>query len=241
MVQLCQIVYKNHVIKFQLERRTRKTLEISVYPDMTVKVIAPVDSLMQVIIEKVERKAVWILGQIRFFERFHPKHPERCYLAGESHLYLGREYRLKLVSSMQKQVKLSRGYLCVETHSPGRPDVTQYILEQWYLKQARIKFSERLDMCLKAFSNQEQFQPKNIIVRQLSNRWGSMTEARNLVLNRQLIKSPIECIDYVIIHELCHLRHRNHDRNFYQLLHKIMPDWQKQKNRLENLMVNFAS
>lgn len=235
MSQLQQFSYGSNRIEFYIERRSRKTLEISVYPDMSVKVIAPINALLEAILERVKKRAAWILKQIRFFEQFHPKRPERCYLSGESHLYLGREYRLKVMPSIQKQVKLSRGQLLVESHSPDRPDITRYILEKWYFDCAKAKLLERLECCLAIFPDKDFFKPRGVIVRQLSNRWGSMTKKGNLVLNRQLIKAPLECIDYVIIHELCHLHYRDHNRDFYDFLEKTMPDWQKHKMKLEKV------
>lgn len=232
-----QITHGNRTINFCLERRQRKTLEISVYPDLSIKVIAPMHAVFEAILEKVKKRAVWILRQINFFEQFYPKRTMRYYLSGESHLYLGREYRLKVIQGLQKKVTLARGQLFVETHSPKRTDVTHYVLEKWYLESAKTKFIERLEYCLRYFPNKTKFKPKSIIVRQLSNRWGSMTKAGNLVLNRQLIKVPTPCIDYVIIHELCHMRYPDHSRDFYEFLSKMLPDWKKYKMKLEKMML----
>jgi hypothetical protein len=231
-----QVEYGTHTIPFTLERRARKTLEISVYPDMKVEVIAPLNAALDGIMQKVKKRARWILRQIRFFEQFHPKRPERCYLSGETHLYLGRQYRLKVIPHVQRDVKLSRGQLLVQTHHPNRPAVTRDIVEDWYFERAKQKLIERVEHCLGHFQDKEQFEPKGILIRQLSQRWGSMTPAGNLVLNRQLIKAPLPSIDYVIIHELCHLQHADHSRDFYHLLGRIMPDWEKHKMRLERMV-----
>lgn len=230
-----QIIYGQSTINFSLDRRPRKTLEISVYPDMSVKVIAPFDAAFGLIKQKVTKRASWILKQICFFEKFHPKRSKRCYLSGETHLYLGKEYRLKVVADLRKSVALSREIITLKTHSPDRPDITRHILERWYFEGAKLILNERVNHCLKAFPNPEIFSPKQIIIRQLNNRWGSMTKARNLVLNRELIKASISSIDYVITHELCHRQHPNHSRSFYELLIKIMPNWKKRKIQLERL------
>ena len=231
-----QIIYGQSTINFSLNRRPRKTLEISVYPDMSVKVVAPLDATLGLIKQRVVRRASWIFKQICFFEKFHPKRPKRCYLSGETHLYLGKAYRLKVVADLRKSVALSRGIITVKTHSPDRPDITRHILERWYLECAKLILNERVHHCLKVFSNKEIFSPKKIIIRQLNNRWGSMTKAGNLVLNRELIKAPISSIDYVITHELCHKQHSDHSRSFYELLAKTMPNWEKRKMQLEHLV-----
>ena len=168
-------------------------------------------------------------------KKFHPRRPKRCYLSGETHLYLGKEYRLKVVADLRKSVVLSRGIIIIKTHSPDRPDITRHILERWYLECAKLTLNERVSHCLKIFSNDTIFSPKQVMIRQLNNRWGSMTKAGNLVLNRELVKAPISSIDYVITHELCHRQHPDHSRSFYNLLTKIMPNWERRKIQLEGL------
>lgn len=231
-----QVNYGKHIIAFNLKRRQRKTLEISVYPDMKVEVIAPLEAAMDNILQRVKKRARWILSQVRFFEQFHPKRPDRCYVSGETHLYLGRQYRLKVIPHIQRDIKLSRGQLLVQTHHPKRTDITREIVEDWYFERAKQKLIERVDDCLSHFQDKELFTPKSVMVRQMSGRWGSMTPAGNLILNRQLIKAPVKSIDYVIIHELCHRQHANHSRDFYNLLGRIMPDWEKHKMRLERMV-----
>lgn len=236
MSTLCyQVNYGKQTIAFDLKRRARKTLEISVYPDMKVEVIAPLEAAIDNIIQRVKKRARWILSQIRFFEQFHPKRAERCYISGETHLYLGRQYRLKVIPHIQRDVKLSRGQLLVQTHHPKRTDITRDIVEDWYFERAKQKLIERVDDCLNHFQDKELFIPKGIMVRQMSQRWGSMTPAGNLILNRQLIKAPVKSIDYVIIHELCHRQHADHSRDFYHMLSRMMPDWEKHKMRLERM------
>lgn len=231
-----QITYGTYIIQFSLERTSRKTLEISVCPDRSVKVIAPWDTVLEAIQIKVKKRASWILKQLHFFEQFYPKKQERYYLSGESHLYLGKEYCLKIKRDIQKGVFLAHNVMLVQSHTPERSDITRHILEKWYVEQAKIVLKKRVEACLLTFPDQLFFKPKSIIIRQLLNRWGSMTKAGNLVLNRQLIKASIQSIDYVITHELCHIKHPNHSESFYNLLERIMPDWKKYKLRLEKIL-----
>lgn len=93
------IEYGGHRIDFAVVRRRRRTLEIAVEPDATVVVAAPLDAPIEAIVEKVRKRAPWIQRQQSFFSQFMPRTPERRYLAGETHLYLGRQYRLKVVQS----------------------------------------------------------------------------------------------------------------------------------------------
>ncbi len=223
-------------IRYEIIRRSRKTLEIAVEPDASVVVTAPLDAPQDAIEARLRKRAAWVTSQQRHFSQFLPRTPERRYIAGETHLYLGRQYRLKVIPHIQEGVKLLRGFLIVQTHRPNRPEVTRDLVEAWYKERARIKFQERIAICLNLFPNPEAFRPKCLIVRQTRKRWGSMSPTGRLLLNRRLVQAPVNAIDYVITHELCHMAHPLHDAAFFKLLERIMPDWERRKQRLERMM-----
>lgn len=230
------IQYGEHRIDFAIVRRERTTLEIAVEPDTSVVVAAPQDAPLTAIEDKVRKRAAWIRRQQRYFIQFLPRTPDRRYVAGETHLYLGRQYRLKVVPSVQATVKLIRGFILVQTHRPERTDVTRDLVEVWYRKRAQVKFAERLEINLQRFPAPDDFRPKGLIVRQLRQRWGSMSPASRLLLNRRLIEAPTDAIDYVITHELCHIAVPHHGPEFFDLLDRVLPDWPKRKDRLEKIM-----
>jgi len=209
---------------------SRQTLGIEVHPDQRVVVRAPADCSPEIIAERVQKRAPWISRQIAEFQRYTPRTPQRQYLSGETHLYLGRQYRLKVVSGETASVKLSRGYLTVTLPGAVDRERVRTALHRWSLDRARHVFGDVLKTCL-ARSNITQ-QPR-IIVRAMQSRWGSMSPAGTITLNSQLIRAPRTCIEYVIAHELCHLTHRDHDASFYRFLGQVMPDWEKRKQRLE--------
>ena len=76
-----------------------------------------------------------------------------------------------------------------------------------------------------------------LVVRQMVRRWGSCTTTGKVILNTDLVRAPVHCIDYVIVHELCHVRVHGHDKAFYRLLSACMPDWESRKARLESFVV----
>ena len=230
------VLYGEHRIDFAIVRRERTTLEIAVEPDATVVVAAPQDATLAVIEEKVRKRAAWIRRQQRYFVQFLPRTPDRQFIAGETHLSLGRQYRLKIVPHVQATVKLVRGYIVVQTQRPERAEVTRDLVEQWYRERAHLKFAERLDVNLRRFPVPDDFRPKGLIVRQLRQRWGSMSPGGRLLLNRRLIQAPLDAIDYVITHELCHIAVPHHGPEFFDLLRAVLPDWQKQKDRLERVL-----
>ena len=230
------VAYGGSPIDFAIVRRRRATLEIAVEPDASVVVTAPLDAPIEAVAEKVRKRAAWIRRQQRFFSQFLPRTPPRRYVAGETHLYLGRRYRLKVVRDGRPGVKVIRGFIIVRTREPDRPEVTRRLVEGWYGKRARAKFAERLEVSLSRFPDPEAFRPAGPIVRRMEKRWGSLSPAGRLLLNRRLIEAPVDTIDYVIAHELCHMAEPHHGEAFHRLLDRVMPDWAGRKRRLEERM-----
>lgn len=230
------IKYGQHLIEFDVVRRDRSTLQISVDPDASVEVVAPIGTSLDVICEKVRKRAAWVRRQQRYFIQFLPRTPERQYVLGETHLYLGRQYRLSVLHHSQVSVRMTRGYILVHSHRPDDVEFTRKLVEEWYKERALVKLSERLEVNLLRFPVPEAYRPKAMIVRQLSQRWGSMSPGSRLLLNRRLIEAPTDAVDYVITHELCHISEPNHGPEFFSLLDRVMPDWRKRKDRLEKVM-----
>jgi predicted metal-dependent hydrolase len=226
------IIYGKEPITFNLKFCDRKTLDISVHPNQHITVTAPLNTLPETIDQKVKNHARWILKQQTFFEQFEPRTPSRQYVSGETHLYLGRQYRLKILSAETSSVKLLGQYILLNSPEALNPNFNQALLETWYLERAQFKFSERLISCFAPFHRMG-FEQPNILIRSLTKRWGSLTARGRLILNRDLIRASSRCIDYVITHELCHLKYPDHSADFYSLISRTMPDWEHRKQMLE--------
>lgn len=235
-VERGNISFGKHQIEFVVHRRDRNTLEIAVEPDTSVVVAAPLAVTSDAINEKVRKRAAWILRQQSFFNQYLPRTPQRQFIAGETHLYLGRQYRLKVVPHVQAGVMLTRGFIWVQSYRPDNREITRSLVTGWYSDRAHIKFRERLEVNLNRFPEPETFRPHGLIIRQLRQRWGSMSPARRLLLNKRLIEAPVDAIDYVITHELCHIAEPHHGPAFFDFLNVILPDWEKRKRRLEKTM-----
>lgn len=214
----------------------RKTLGIEVHPNLRVIVRAPADCDPGAIDMRVRRRAKWISHQLQYFRRFSPRTPPRRYVGGETHLYLGRQYRLKVVSDDRNSVKLARGMLVVATS--GKPTSVQVkvLLDSWYRARARSVYVSVLEQSFQYFRNQGHQVPQ-VTIRAMQRRWGSLSHARAITLNSNLVRAPKSCIEYVIVHELCHLVHHHHCTPFYRLLSRLMPDWEKRKARLEEALL----
>ena len=234
MVVKEQIQYGTSKISYDLEFAERKTLGIKVSPDKTVTVIAPIESSIEKVRAKVKTKASWILRQQDFFLSFHPLTPTRKYVSGETHLYLGRQYRLKILQSAANSVKLLGGYIIIEVPKGSDKKIVEKLLREWYRKKAIFHFEKLFKESLQAGTYTGK---PTLHFRWMKKRWGSCSKDGKIYLNLELIKAPKKCIEYVIIHELCHLSHLNHSNAFYNLLSKVYPDWKITKDRLEKLMV----
>lgn len=230
-----QIKYGSSIITFELIFTDRKTLGITVNPDLSVQVKAPLDASRDKIFERVEKRASWILEQKRYFLAFEPSNIEYLYKSGETHYYLGRQYQLKIEKGDAEEVFYKGGNLLIETKNKT-PENVKKLLDHWYRERAKIKFAEYAAPLIDRFKNKYDVEPKDLFIQQMQYRWGSCTTKGNIILNPELIKAPIACIEYVIIHELCHLVHRNHTKAFFALQSREMPDWEKWKMKLERFM-----
>ena len=226
------IQFGSKKIDFHLTYSDRRSLGITVTPEMNVLVKAPVDISMEKIKEKLRKKAPWIIKQQSFFLSFHPKTPARKYIGGETHLYLGRQYRLKISVSKFESVKLKGKFIVVSTSNKSR---VKQLLHEWYLQNAKAKFHSIALPLIDKFKK-HRVEPSSIVLRDMPTRWGSCTPKGKIILNPELIKAPKGCIQYVIIHELCHLIHHDHTQKFVDLQTKEMKDWGKWKSKLEKLL-----
>lgn len=219
-------------IEYRLIYSDRKTLGITVTPEMEVLVKAPEGSAFEKIEEILRKKAPWILRQQSFFLSFHPKTPARRFVSGETHLYLGRRYQLRVLERDIESVKLKGRF--IEVCSRNRAEV-ESLLRAWYLKNARTKLRAIALELIEKFAKHG-VRPKEIVFREMPTRWGSCTPHGKIILSPELIKAPRPCIEYVITHELCHLIHHDHTRKFVDLQTREMPDWERWKRKLEMVL-----
>lgn len=226
-----QLKFGSKTVVFNLEYMKRKSLGIKVHPDSHVEVLAPLAAREEQVFEKVKLKAPWILKQIDHFNTYKPSTPPRRFVNGETHLYLGRQYRLRIVPDNIDKVKAYRGQLWLYSLNP-KPEALRVELNKWYQQRASAVFRELFDEILPRFKRYKISTPA-LSIRSMSKRWGSCTSAGRIILNTELIKAPKGSIEYVIIHELCHLVHHNHTKAFQSLQSRMLPDWRKWKERLE--------
>ncbi len=216
-----------------LKRSSRHTLAISVLPDGAVEVVAPRDSALVAIQKKVEKRSGWINRQRRYFVTLHAERPARRYCNGATHRYLGRQYQLKVTISDIPGVKLRGAYLHIVSRSDSGKAVAA-LLATWMRDKAREQFVRRLRRW-RSWCAQRGLPEPQLHLLDMPKRWGSTRANGNIFLNPELVRAPSPCIDYVITHEICHIKHPWHDKEFYAELEKLCPSWRAIKHRLESL------
>ena len=226
------LLYGSMEIKYSILHTDRKTLGIVVNPDGSIVVKAPVDASESEISEKVKKRASWIVKQQNFFKSFGQRAPVRKYVSGESHLYMGKQYRLYVREGKPNSVSFKGR--CFEIVCADKSKAED-LMKEWYRERAKIKFAEIAEPVIQQFKKYG-VEPKSLYIQIMESRWGSCTPKGKIILNTELIKAPKPCIEYVVVHEMCHLLYKNHTKEFHELLYTEMPDWEKWKNKLEKIM-----
>ena len=189
-------------------------------PDCSVKVAAPEDSSDDEVLRAAKKRARWIYQQLREFRKQLTHITPRRYVSGESHYYLGKQYVLKVLIKPDQAagVKLLRGQLEVNVREYTTERV-KIALEGWYKVRAKEVFHKRLDAVLEQALWVDRRPPLRTLTMQ--TQWGSCSPEGAVLLNPHLIKANTRAIDYVLLHELCHLVEHNHSPRFYALLDAI--------------------
>lgn len=235
-LQTLQLVYAGEPITVQcVSRRVVKgRLLIKVHPDGRVVASVPPDTPQQAVLSALKKRIRWIYQQLRDFRAQQAHVIPRQYVSGESHYYLGKQYQLKVIEAptLPQKVKMLRGCLEVTVRHKSTEKVKS-LLDEWYRERAREVFQRRLDMLLPQTLWVSERPP--IRLRAMQTQWGNCSAKGCLTLNPWLVKAPSDCIDYVLLHELCHVAEHNHSEAFYRLMGQVMPGWEKVKKRLDGM------
>lgn len=218
-----------------LKRSVRRTLAISVLPDGFLELAAPAHAARQAIEAKIQKRRKWIETQRRMFRELRAVRPDHRYVNGATHRYLGRQYRLKLREGKPPKVSLKGGYFEVVCGEMSEQEVKR-LMNVWVRQRAQEQLAKRLEKW-KDWCQRHGLPAPSACLRTMAKRWGSAQSNGRIYFNPDLIKTPSICVDYVIIHEVCHLKHPRHDRNFFRLLAQLAPGWPTIKKRLEQAEV----
>ena len=223
-------------IIYNLHREDRKKLRIVVAPELTVDVFAPVTADEDQIQAAVMKKAAWIAGKLDVLEEYHPLPAPKKYISGETLIYLGRQYRLKVEQGRSQSAKLMGRYLRVWVDNKSDTHGVRKKVDAWYRKRAHETLGRYMARC-HAIASRHVVPEPVLLIRTMCRRWGSCSPKGPITLNLNLVKAPVHCIEYVIMHELCHLKYHNHSKFFYSLLTCCQPDWRKRKEILDKTVI----
>lgn len=238
------ITFGRTKIKYEIKRGKRtKTVALLIQPNTSIIVLTPRLLSEEKIRQIVTKKAAWILRQTERIKKLRADCPAKEFVSGESFPYLGRQYRLKVTrtnSLKNSHCKLTGGrfHIRIPDNLKNR-DSSEFVkqkLVEWYMAKAEEKIRERVAQYAALVGKQ----PQKIIIKDQGKRWGSCSHANTLRFNWKIIMAPLSVLDYVIVHELCHMVINNHSDKFWSKLRAIIPDYLKKRQWLKENSVLLA-
>lgn len=223
--------HSGHKIEFELIYRNRKSICIKISPQNGVVVHAPKSVKPDEILKILKSKSRWILKKLTEINSIKQIIIRKEFIDGEKFLFLGEEHNLQILFNPNKKrpnIMLDYGKLILETNSSETIKIKKY-LEDWYRGKA-------LETILERILYYQQFlevRPKAVKVKTQQSRWGSCNSKGNLYFNWKIIMSPIEILDYLVVHEMAHLIHLNHSSKFWNLVARILPDYKTSRKILK--------
>lgn len=219
----------NREIPIEMQYGFRKRLTLTVYPDRRVVARVPYGLPKRQVETYFQKKSKWLIKHLDHFEQ-HPPESEKTYIEGEEFTYLGNKVKLKLTTGATR-VEITGENLIVRVKDPADKDMIARVIDRWYRKKAIEVLSPRYHEMLDRLKYLE-LPETSLRFYKMKQRWGSCSLKGVITLNTELIKKDISLIDYVIVHEICHLKVHAHNKAFYNLVESIMPDWKKRKSNL---------
>lgn len=228
-----EFVFGSFVYCYDLIVQDRKTLSLTVTPDMRICVKCPHNTAEEKVEQFLKKKWFWLQKQLNFFGKYQRKAYVKEYVSGESFHYLGRQHQLIVKRGAEDKVSLLRGVLMVQTTKAVSDNkYVQKLVTKWFDQRRNSVFAERFEEMKKRFDYKVM---PALSVRDMKKRWGSFANKEKIILHPKLIHVSKDCIDYVIVHELCHMRYKNHDKKFFTFLEEKYPKWEKVKSKLETV------
>ena len=228
------VVHHGLPLEYTLVFRARRTIAFAVRPNGTVHVAAPAGVPAAWVAQQVLKRADWIRQHLAEFARRPAPAPARSYEAGAQHYYQGQPLALRLAEGPKPAVAATNELL-VSYPAPHTPARTEALVHAWYARQAPALFAGSLARVWPAFAGLGLRRP-TLFVRAMRTRWGSCTPGTARIrLSPDLVRAAPGCLDYVLLHECCHLRVPDHSPAFYELQARLLPDWKRWKQELNTL------
>lgn len=229
------VAYGDEEIAFTLRRQSSRIVPrvaIHVEPDGSVQVDAPSTASLDEVLAAVKKRSRWISQHVNAAKARLEHVLPREYVSGESLHYLGRRYRLKVIVDPAASVGARmRGAFISVTVPKHHPNAIRSALDAWYRQRACEVFAQRLPVIAGSLPWVNEL--PLLRLQFMKRQWGSCSPSGRITLNPWLVRAPREAVDYVLLHEMCHLKHHNHSPAFYATLGRYLPDWKQIKARLD--------
>ncbi len=218
-------------MNYEIKRTKRKTISLQVYQNQRVLIRAPLRCSDEEIAQFYWKHSAWVENKIKD-AALNPGLPMSQYRHNEALWLLGQSILIQVAEGTKSAVKLEDKTLIVQQTEPSNEELTQRLIARWKRKFALTIYSERIQLCANKFPIE--LPHYEIKLRKMRRQWGNCNNKKMITINTQLIRYPLDCIDYVLVHELTHLKHLNHSHRFYSLMERVMPDWHMKKQLLTN-------
>jgi predicted metal-dependent hydrolase len=225
-------IHKIDDVEFKVIYSRRRTIGISILPDSSVIVRVPYLTSFKTIERIVSDKYGWVVKHRDNYRKLDNSSLRRSYISGEKHLFRGVESELKIEKSAKAYIRFQDHTIELGTEKTEDQDAIKKLLYKGYKNEALTVFPELLNKVLLRHQNQD-FRPAGLVIRTMKRRWGSCSNKGIITLSTELVKLDDLYIEYVITHELCHLKHHNHGHRFYELLSELFPDWKSARKELK--------
>lgn len=226
-VERSEVIWGTTKIPYAIRRSARRnTVSIAVEPDGAVVITAPETTSVGRLDGVVREKARWIVSRVQVKGGGEHARTTKEFVSGETFLYLGRQCRLRVVRPrLDEAVRLECGRLVV----PAEPGEVRSALIGWYREHAALRLPERVARYHRRAGLEH---TPNVLVREQPKRWGSCDQTGTLRFNWRIIQAPMRLVDYVVVHELAHLKHNDHNRQFWALLGRVLPGYEEAQSML---------
>lgn len=226
------VIVGDDEVELEIIRSPRRTIALYVRPGGTLQVRAPWHVPVHVIMQFVREKTTWIIRQRKRLKDIKTiAEPELLSYRSQTPFF-GNNLTITPSGDAGYTARLNGTQLMISVAGDPSPEKITAMVDSWYLAQAKSYFPRRTaEMAGKHSSLLPA--PKSVNVRKMKRRWGTCHTGGAIWFNRELIKKEPVLIDYVIIHELCHLVHHNHGKEYYRLLESIMPDYRELRKKLQ--------
>lgn len=238
--------YKNKKIPVEIIQRKRNTVSIRVIPKEKIEMIVPNKISKELLENILIKNSKWILSKLDQFKNYEDSFMKRDYIDGEIYYFLGKQYYLKIVKDKnidnvnginqniknRKDIKnynfieLKKNNIEIRTNN-WEKEYLRESLKKWYKLQSESIVMDRIDFLRKKSENFRKIKPNIIKVKEQKKIWGSCNSNKNIYINSKISMLCIEAIDYIIVHEFCHILHMNHSKDFYKEIENIIPNYKE--------------